>query len=115
MMNLNLDKMFALTRLYVMHGGQVWMATLSALMALPVWRRETTDKNLVSRVSTASLIRLHCELVDKTLTAASLTLESVQSFKLTRFHQDIEDVKQSLLAKHRAFRGWRRRGSSNKS
>lgn len=71
------------------------------------------DKNLVSRLSTASLIRLHCELVDKMETATMLTLESVQTLKM-QVSPGYEGVKQSLLARHKAFRGWCRRRTPNK-
>ena len=72
------------------------------------------DEPHVSRLSTMSLMRLHCTLSGEMESATVPTLESVRSFK-NQVSPDYEGAKASLLTKNKMFRGWRRRGSLTKN
>ena len=67
--------------------------------------------NLISRLSTASLIQLHFAMTDHVDTVRLLTLKSVHSLKKL-LSPCYECAKESLLTNHRFFRGWKRRVST---
>lgn len=67
--------------------------------------------NLISRLSTASLIRLHGTMTDNVDTVTLLTLKSVHSLKRL-LSPCYECAKEALLNNHKLFRGWKRRGST---
>lgn len=72
------------------------------------WRN--SEANRVSRLSTASLIRLHFTSTGNSDPLHLINPKSVRSLK-TQLSPGYESAKESLMANHKMFRGWRRRGS----